>query len=193
MKRLIIFFMLGELLLLCSGCEKKELECVKVEESSKVKITQTVKVTFSNEKINVYKNHLIFDITDDKGNYKDLLYTELEKNFKEYTNKNGINYIIKKENKQIMIMFPEGKRVREGEKADIKPGVAMIATHAKVPVVPVAISGKYRWLHRVTITYGEPIYLDEYYDEKLSEEKLTEISTSIMNRVYSMGAAAEKK
>lgn len=103
MKRLIIFFMLGELLLLCSGCEKKELECVKVEESSKVKITQTVKVTFSKEKINVYKNHLIFDITDDKGNYKDLLYTELEKNFKEYTNKNGINYIIKKENKQIMI------------------------------------------------------------------------------------------
>ncbi len=96
-------------------------------------------------------------------------------------------------NKQIMIMFPEGKRVREGEKADIKPGVAMIATHAKVPVVPVAISGKYRWLHRVTVTYGEPIYLDEYYDEKLSVEKLTEISTSIMNRVYSMGAAAEKK
>ena len=39
MKRLIIFFMLGELLLLCSGCEKKELECVKVEEGSKVKIT----------------------------------------------------------------------------------------------------------------------------------------------------------
>lgn len=94
---------------------------------------------------------------------------------------------------EIMIIFPEGKRVRDGEKTDIKPGVAMIATHAKVPVVPVSVTGRYRWMHKITVSYGEPIYLDEYYGEKLSIEKLTEISTSIMNRVYSMGKAAEKK
>ncbi len=99
--------------------------------------------------------------------------------------------ILKQE--KIMMMFPEGKRVAKGEKAEPKPGVAMLATHAKVPVVPVLISGKYRWMGKITITYGEPIYLDEYYDEKLSIEKLHELSRSIMDNIYSLEASGEKK
>lgn len=94
--------------------------------------------------------------------------------------------ILKQE--QVMIMFPEGKRVRGGEKVVPKPGVAMISTHAKVPVIPVLISGKYRWLGKVTVTYGEPIFLDEYYDEKLSVEKLQELTCSIMDNVYSLNS-----
>ncbi|MDD6736126.1 MAG: lysophospholipid acyltransferase family protein [Clostridiales bacterium] len=90
---------------------------------------------------------------------------------------------------KIMMMFPEGKRVKDGEPIDIKPGIAMIAAHAKVPVVPVCITGKYHWLSRITVNYGEPVYLDEYYDERLSVEKLQEISTSLMNRVYALGKA----
>lgn len=89
---------------------------------------------------------------------------------------------------QVMIMFPEGKRVRGNEKVVPKPGVAMISTHAKVPVIPVLISGKYRWLGKVTVTYGEPIFLDEYYDEKLSVEKLQELTCSIMENVYSLNS-----
>ncbi|MBO5059704.1 MAG: 1-acyl-sn-glycerol-3-phosphate acyltransferase [Clostridia bacterium] len=99
--------------------------------------------------------------------------------------------ILKHEN--IMMMFPEGKRVPENEKADPKPGVAMIATHAKVPVIPVLISGKYRWMGKITVIYGEPIYFDEYYGEKLSVEKLQELSHSIMKSVYSLDAAKEAK
>lgn len=87
----------------------------------------------------------------------------------------------------VMMMCPEGTRVKEGEHAEIKPGVAMLATHAKVPVIPVCITGKYRWMHKITVSYGEPIYLDEYYGEKLSIEKLKEISEFIMDRVYSLG------
>lgn len=91
---------------------------------------------------------------------------------------------------RVMIMFPEGKRVKKGEKAEIKPGVAMLATHARVPVVPVHISGKYRWMSKITVTYGEPVYFDEYYGEKLSIEKLQELSNSIMERVYNREAKA---
>lgn len=91
----------------------------------------------------------------------------------------------------IMMICPEGTRVKSGQRVEIKPGVAMLATHAKVPIVPVGISGKYKWLHKVTVTYGEPIYLDEYFDEKLSIEKLKEISESVMDRVYTMCKAAE--
>lgn len=87
-----------------------------------------------------------------------------------------------------MVIFPEGKRVKEGEKCEIKPGVTMLATHAKVPVIPVKISGKYRLFSRITVIYGDPIYLDEYYNEKLTVEKMQELSTSIMEKVYSMQA-----
>ena len=90
--------------------------------------------------------------------------------------------ILKQE--KVMIMFPEGTRVKKGEKAEIKPGVAMIASRAKVPVIPVKISGNYRWMSKMTVTYGEPIYLDEYYGEKLPIEKLQELSNSIMDKVY---------
>lgn len=94
--------------------------------------------------------------------------------------------ILKEE--KAMIMFPEGKRVKEGEKCDIKPGVVLLATRSKVPVIPVKISGKYRLFKRVTVTYGAPIYLDEYYGEKLTVEKMQELSTSVMDRVYALDA-----
>ena len=92
-----------------------------------------------------------------------------------------------------MIMFPEGKRVKENEHTDAKPGIAMIATHAKVPVIPICISGKYRWMGKISVIYGEPIYFDEYYDEKLSVEKLQELSQSVMDNIYSKDTAARSK
>ncbi len=85
---------------------------------------------------------------------------------------------------QAMIMFPEGGRVKKGTRPVPKPGVAMIASRAKVPVIPVTIEGSYRWLSKMTVTFGEPIYFDEYYDEKLSVEKLQELSGFIMDRIY---------
>lgn len=87
-----------------------------------------------------------------------------------------------------MVIFPEGRRVKDGERCEIKPGVTMLATHARVPVIPVKISGKYRLFNRITIIYGDPIYLDEYYSEKLTVEKMQELSQFIMDRVYSMEA-----
>lgn len=83
------------------------------------------------------------------------------------------------------IMFPEGKRVKKYERDQVKPGIAMISTRAKVPVIPVTISGTYRWMNKIVITYDDPIYFDEYYDEKLSVEKLQELSVSVMDNIYS--------
>ncbi len=86
---------------------------------------------------------------------------------------------------KMMLMFPEGKRVKAGEKVLAKPGVAMMATRAKVPVLPVTISGKFRWMSKITITYGEPIEFSEFYGEKLSMEKLQELSEDIMENIRS--------
>ncbi len=92
--------------------------------------------------------------------------------------------ILKQE--KAMIMFPEGTRMLDGTRGQAKPGVVMLANHAKSPVVPVKISGKYRLFSKITVYYGEPVYFDEYYGEKLSVEKMQELSESVMDKVYSL-------
>ena len=92
--------------------------------------------------------------------------------------------ILKQE--KAMIMFPEGTRVRNAPRGEAKPGVAMLATHAKAPVVPVKIDAEYKLFKKITVTYGEPIYLDEYYGEKLTVEKMQELSESIMDKVFAL-------
>lgn len=90
---------------------------------------------------------------------------------------------------EVMLMFPEGHRIKDGRRVKAKPGVALIAQRAQVPVVPVCISGEYKWLHRVTVTYGKPISLEEYYGQKLEQEKIQEIADGILEEVRKMQTA----
>ena len=94
--------------------------------------------------------------------------------------------ILKQE--KVMMIFPEGKRVDKGEIVPAKPGVAMFAIHAKVPVMPIMIEGEYKFMHKIKVIYGKPIYFDEYYGQKLSSEQLTELSQKVLDTIYSMGA-----
>ena len=100
--------------------------------------------------------------------------------------KTGLS-ILKQE--KVMMLFPEGKRIDKGEIVPAKPGVAMFATHAKVPVTPIEICGEYKFMHKLKVIYGKPIYLDEYYDRKLSSEELTEISQNILDTIYALEAS----
>jgi 1-acyl-sn-glycerol-3-phosphate acyltransferase len=67
-------------------------------------------------------------------------------------------------------IYPEGTRSRDGKLARGKTGVAWLALTADCPVVPVAVAGTEkvqpigaRWprLHRITITFGEPLTFPE--------------------------------
>ncbi len=67
---------------------------------------------------------------------------------------------------QCVLIFPEGDRTRAGELHPFRPGVAMLASHIHVPVVPVRIQGLERVLHRdarwptrgpVKVTFGKPL------------------------------------
>lgn len=83
-------------------------------------------------------------------------------------------------NEDAMLIFPEGTRVTDESKSEAKPGAVMLAIRAKVPVVPVYTSGKYRWFSKVTVTFGKPVYYEEYYGEKLSVEQLQELSNELL-------------
>lgn len=86
----------------------------------------------------------------------------------------------------IIAMFPEGRRSKKGEHIDPKPGVVMIAMKAKVPVIPVHITGKYKWMGKITITFGKPIYYDDFYDQKVVMEELQGLSNELMNVINSL-------
>lgn len=84
---------------------------------------------------------------------------------------------------ETMVIFPEGSRIRKGGKVKAKPGAVLLACHAQVPVVPVCISGKYRWTHKITVSYGEPITFEEYYNKKLDSAEMQVLADEILDKV----------
>lgn len=90
---------------------------------------------------------------------------------------------------EMMLMFPEGRRVRneeEQQRTDAKAGIALIAATAKVPVIPVYISGKYRWMSKITVVMGEPISLEEYYHQELTIQELQDLSNDILRTMRTL-------
>ena len=79
-----------------------------------------------------------------------------------------------------MVMFPEGTR-NGGRLLKAKPGVAMIALHAKVPVIPMFISGKYHPFGKLRVRIGKPIDLSQYYEKKVRGSELQAIAEDILN------------
>ena len=85
----------------------------------------------------------------------------------------------------IVALFPEGTRSLDGELGEIKPGIALIAARAKVPIVPTAIAGTFEaWPrrrllptpHPIRIHFGTPISVEEI--GSLSSEAVTELIRS---------------
>jgi len=66
----------------------------------------------------------------------------------------------------IVTLFPEGTRSPDGELGELKSGIAVLATRAKVPIIPAAVAGTFeawpRWRpfprpHPIRVHYGPPI------------------------------------
>ena len=92
--------------------------------------------------------------------------------------------IFKKEG--VMLIFPEGGRVKKGQTRRAKPGVAMIAQKACVPVVPVHIIGDFKWTHKVIVRYGKPITYTEYEKKKLSGEEIQALADNVLEKIYKL-------
>jgi 1-acyl-sn-glycerol-3-phosphate acyltransferase len=71
---------------------------------------------------------------------------------------------------ELVLIFPEGTRTRDGEVASLKPGFVALARRAGVPLLPVGIDGAFqawpRWRRLpgravIHIVFGPPIFPDE--------------------------------
>lgn len=83
-----------------------------------------------------------------------------------------------------MLLFPEGTRNFTSIPLEAKAGVAMIAVKAKVPVVPITINANYKFFNKISLTIGEPLYLDDYYDKRMKSEDYQLIAQNIINKIY---------
>lgn len=95
---------------------------------------------------------------------------------------------------KVLMIFPEGTRMKEENQTDddAKNGMTMLAHRSRVPIVPAAITGKYRIFRSVTVTFGKPLYLDEYYDIKLNSETMHKISTDVLKEIRKMREETKK-
>jgi 1-acyl-sn-glycerol-3-phosphate acyltransferase len=83
---------------------------------------------------------------------------------------------------ELVLIFPEGTRTRDGEVGRLKPGFIAVARRSKVPLIPVGIDGAYQaWprtsrfprLGTIAIVVGEPITAEQiagFSDEALLAE-----------------------
>ncbi len=94
--------------------------------------------------------------------------------------------ITKLREEEMIAMFPEGRRMKEGQKSEPKPGAVMLSLKARVPLIPTHLEGNYKWMGKIKVTFGEPIYYTELYEEKVPVEDLQEMSNILMDTINSL-------
>lgn len=94
---------------------------------------------------------------------------------------------------KIIGIFPEGKRVYEMDRSNMKEGAAYVAIKTEADVVPVEIISKYRPFSKTKITFKEPLYIDNY---KKSKRKIAmaKLSNDTFDAMYEerIGSNLEK-
>lgn len=91
---------------------------------------------------------------------------------------------------KVLSMFPEGTRSKTGEVKEFQPGAVMIAYKGNANIVPVGLRntsniGKGLFT-KININIGDPIDLNQFGYEKLTGEKLEEISKLLQNKVIGL-------
>ncbi len=92
-------------------------------------------------------------------------------------------------NGEILGIFPTGTREKKNPDAPVKPGAALIALKADVPVIPIHINADYRLFSKVTITVGSAVDLSFYSGRKLTQEELAGAAEEIYTSIKHLGGS----
>ncbi len=83
----------------------------------------------------------------------------------------------------VMLIFPQGHRMKNGQRGKAQMGVAMIAQKMQVPVIPMCISGEYKFMGKIRVTFGEPIEFSQYNGQRLDSAKLQELADEVLDAI----------
>lgn len=91
-------------------------------------------------------------------------------------------------NAQIVGLFPQGTRVPNDRIAAVRPrnGAVHFAIKTGVPLLPVAIDGRFRLFAKVRIVFGQPFTLTGPGNPAEDKEPVDTLTLSIMQRVYDL-------
>ena len=84
---------------------------------------------------------------------------------------------------QTLGIFPEGTRVDEISRSNLKEGVSYIALKAKCDLVPIEIISSYKPFQKTIIKINKPIKIDQYLSLK-SKEAMKDITDEIYKGIY---------
>ena len=106
--------------------------------------------------------------------------------------KTALSYLKKNE---IVCIFPEGTRSIDGKLQKGKTGIANLAIAAKVPILPIGITGSHKILpkgkffprlRRCKVNIGKPLYFKEYYNKKINKKILDDATRKVMHEIAAL-------
>lgn len=89
----------------------------------------------------------------------------------------------------VFAIFPTGTRVKSGDVAEAKSGVALIAAKSGAPIIPVAICNGYKAFRKVTIRIGDPMYIKSENGVKPSGDELRIYADLVLEKINALGDA----
>lgn len=93
---------------------------------------------------------------------------------------------------EVLVIFPEGERIRKGKKPVLKSGAFRLALMAGVPIVPAGICGNFRLFRPMRVHYGERIDTGSFKGQRFTEEEYSIHIADIMRTAYAL-AEGEKR
>ncbi len=92
----------------------------------------------------------------------------------------------------VIVVYPEGTRTLTGKLQKGKTGVARLALWAKVPVVPLGITGTFKILpkgkklprlKKANLNFGKPMAFDKYYNKQITKQMLRRVTNQVMKEI----------
>ncbi|WP_306485190.1 1-acyl-sn-glycerol-3-phosphate acyltransferase [Anaerococcus sp.] len=84
---------------------------------------------------------------------------------------------------KILGIFPEGTRVKEAKRENVKDGVAFIALKAKADIMPVEIISTYKPFRKSEILIKKPIAVNEFASLK-NKEAMKKMTDRVYDKIY---------
>lgn len=96
-------------------------------------------------------------------------------------------------NGDILGLYPEGTRSKDGTPGRAKSGCAVIANRTGADVLPVAVysKGKIKLFSKITFVIGKPISAKEIAFDENSKDNLRRVSTLIMGKIVDLWESAK--
>ena len=104
--------------------------------------------------------------------------------------------IQKLKEKEVIGVFPEGKRSRDNLLHKGKTGAVRMAIAARCPILPFGIENSFelwppknklpRYRRQIILNFGKPYTLEKYYNKALSHDILEKLTKDLMKRIQKL-------